>query len=337
MGDHQHRLEHARARTTRAAPSRQRRGPEPQPDPSRRVPKGDGTVASGRSPWTRGCVAPAARPGAGRAGSMSSENREKLTIPTARPTAAHRSTRPAMNRRSVGSAPTSSGATLRPRVSSTHVAAAGNARATTAHETSASTMTVRCPVERLALSPSARRGWTLSNRTSGSASAQRAIVRATSATSAMATSADERRRDPERRRALREVVVDVVLPQQLHVHETGDDEERQQSGENAQHHVRESGGGRSPPSPPRTRARSSCPAACHSPRRVRWPSGTPPRARVMVSSSDPPRTRISTPTRVVTKYRRMSASATTWPDVPDRSQPKRKVVGGVSSANAISL
>jgi len=43
---------------------------------------------------------------------------------------------------------------------------------------------------------------------------------------------------------------------------------------------------------------------------------------------------VTTPTRVVTKKRRMSASAMIRNEVPDRSQYKIPVTAGVSSANA---
>ena len=77
----------------------------------------------------------------------------------------------------------------------------------------------REPVERLALSPSACRGLTFSNRTSGIASAQRARVRAEQPAEADGEDADDSGGGPELRRMLREVVVDVVLAQQREIDE----------------------------------------------------------------------------------------------------------------------
>ena len=83
-----------------------------------------------------------------------------------------------MNSSSNTSELASCGATTRPTRSTLEVATMKSTLATTIHATRIQRMRKRAPTTRFALSPSACRGCTFSNRTSGSASAQRTIVRA---------------------------------------------------------------------------------------------------------------------------------------------------------------
>ena len=81
-----------------------------------------------------------------------------------------------MNPRSACIEPLKPGARARPTKSGTHVATARRAEARAAHMASAAMAMERWPADRAELSASARRGETPSNRTSGSAIVQRAIV-----------------------------------------------------------------------------------------------------------------------------------------------------------------
>jgi hypothetical protein len=94
-----------------------------------------------------------------------------------------------MNSSSGPSDPANCGATLRPINSGTEAATAINARAHTAHAARTTSTTPRAPDERVALSLNACGGETCSNSTSGSASAQREMVRTRSAASAAISTA----------------------------------------------------------------------------------------------------------------------------------------------------
>jgi hypothetical protein len=118
---------------------------------------------------------------------MSSENIEKLKTPTTRAVTTPARASAATNSNSSASEPARCGAIIRPRNWISHVVMLSRTTAMTAHAASVPRMSECEPLVRLALSPSAFRGLTFSNKTSGIASAQRAMVRASTSTSPMKT------------------------------------------------------------------------------------------------------------------------------------------------------